>query len=297
MKLAYIKELINRYQLYIKISVSISILIVIFNIIDLTELVSVLFKIKVSTLTIIVSITVLSFINQALTWFFCLKISEDQKENMISIVKSHTIGIALRLFLPGGTGTFGKVFYVKQGNKRAAFYSIVVEKFFIIWSVWFFALWSVVILVPNGKVLFIILAILLSFLVIIIPRLLKRYITPSLYNKFFLLLPYLITTSLITRLFDFIQYYLLLKCVTEIDLSFINSSICVAIVCVANTIPITINGLGLRETIAALIFPSLGIPIEISIGVPLVIFFLNAIIPAIPGAVLIITSKRKKERN
>ena len=284
---------LKKYQIILKITVSACILTIIFRIVNVAESLTVFTRLDAGTILAVILLTTISFVNQAGTWFLCLRLNPTHSENFFSVCKSHTIGMSLRLFLPGGVGTFGKVLYVDQPNKKATFYSIITEKFFIIWSVCFFAFWSLTLLTPKVKILVIFFSVIFSLLPWFIPILLKKHLTAEIIKKYNKTVSKLITTSFFTRIFDFIQYYLVLNSLVNRHISFVQVAMFISIISVANTIPITINGLGLRESAAALLLPIIGVPKEIAVGASLFIFLLNAIIPAIPGAIFLCTAKKQ----
>ena len=102
------------------------------------------------------------------------------------------------------------------------------------------------------------------------------------------------TSQIIFEFLTFFQYYILLQFFINMNLSFYEVALCISLILVANTIPITFSGLGLRETASAFLLPKIGIPVEIAVGVSLIIFLFNAILPALPGILLIALYKKNK---
>ena len=339
---------INRLKSILKISISLILLIIIFKGIDVSSTIQMMLNIDKSLLLVLLSISILKFFTQAINWQFCLNMSdpENKKMSFINIIKTHMIGLALRFFMPGGYATFGKVFYINQTKKRTTF-SIMIEKFYIIWIIWFFALWMLVLFpsyIPNFNLvtplykenwrgLFLPIAIIVSIAPVVLPFIIKkiilllhtkmenttddnlpaenklrrlmiklydnlRNINPTYLSKnYFRELPKLLISQILFELLTFLQYFILLQHFMNISLSFFKVSFNISLTLIANTIPITFSGLGLREKFSALLLPQIGIPIETAVGASLIIFFLNAVIPALPGLIFIINYNKKPSKN
>lgn len=294
MKILYqkLKEKVEPFKNYIKIFISISILIIIFNKIDTKTTLSMLTSLSLPILIILLGISLFKFFTQATNWFYCLKINDDYKSSYANVLKTHMIGLALRFFMPGGHATFGKVFYVKHEKKKNIFFSIVLEKFFQSWIIWFFAVWALLFYQSSYRVIIIIAGLILTIIPFILPIIFRKHINHITQTNYFNALPKILSSQIIFETLTFIQYYLIIQFFVSTKISFLGLSTNIALILIANTIPITFSGLGLRETASALLLPRIGIPIETAVGASLIIFLFNAVIPAIPGALFIITHKK-----
>jgi uncharacterized membrane protein YbhN (UPF0104 family) len=165
------------------------------------------------------------------------------------------------------------------------------------WSVWFFALWSLFVIVPQlaWRVPIIITAIIVSLAPFFMPLILKKFLTFQIIENYYNTLPKVMTSEIILKLLTIIQYYVVLRYLVGPNLSFLDVFVYISVISIANAIPITVSGLGLRETASAWLLPKIGVPIEIAVGVPLLIFLFTAIIPAIPGIIFIFPSKRGED--
>jgi uncharacterized membrane protein YbhN (UPF0104 family) len=185
--------------------------------------------------------------------------------------------------MPGGYATFGKVIYVAPDRKKETFYSIVIEKFFLTWTVLFFASWSFIVFYQKWAISYVLIAIFISLLPFILPLLMRRYVSREILENYYRSVFFIIMTQLLYTIMTFIQYYILLSAFSEHSLSFMSVSLIISMILLANIIPITYSGLGLREAASALLLPTIGIPVEIAVGTSLIIFLINAVIPALPG--------------
>jgi hypothetical protein len=185
--------------------------------------------------------------------------------------------------MPGGHATFGKVFYINPDKRKETFYSILIEKFILTWVILFFATWANVIVFGKWLIPSVIFAIIISFLPFVAPLIFRRYVSIDFLENYYLSLPKILMSQVTFVILTFVQYYVLINSIGNINVSFINLSTTVALILVANIIPITFSGLGLRETASALLLPRLGVPVEVAVGASLIIFLFNAVVPAIPG--------------
>ena len=309
----YFISIISKHKNYFKIALSLIILTIILFKIDKREAVLMILNLNLPTLFLLLGISLLKFLTQAVNWYFCLtipisssmekdKVGNENNKSMkhpctfFTIIKTHMIGLALRFLLPGGHGTFGKILYLDPNQKKESFFSIVIEKFFLVWVILFFASWAFVIVKPLfPKIIFPIsffIAMLVTLCPFIIPALLKKHLSYIQKKKYYYALPKIIASQIIYEVLTFTQYFILLQYFTQMDLNFIDISALIAIILLANIIPITFSGIGLREAASALLLPQVGVAVEIAVGVSLLIFLFNAVIPAIPGMVFIVTHKK-----
>jgi len=280
------KLLFKKYQTYGKICLSVIILGIIFSKIEAQAVVKMVYQLTLFTFILLILITILKFFSQAYLWSCCLKINCNHQFSLKSILKTHLVGLALRFFLPGGYGTFGKAFYLDQ-DKKQTIISIFLEKFFGVWVIIFFALWSFLFTISRYLFLIRFLAIFVSILPFLLPLIFAKISTFSQRTAYYKVLIKIIITQIIYELLTFYQYYILFQAILGNLISFGKIAQTISFVLVANTIPITYSGLGIRETVSMYILPKVGIPAEAAVGASLLIFFLNSIVPALPGVMMI----------
>ena len=284
---------------YIKIFISIAILALIFYKIDTKETIAMIAQINLSTILLLFAISLIKFISQAFNWGLCLNIVKHHNYEPVNwkiILKTHIIGLILRLVVLGGLGAFGKIFFINR-DKKITTYSILIEKFFIIWIICFFAVWAVIYAPFVSKldiinsIGFLPLAFIISILPLFLPKFLKKTSVGYVKDSYIKTLPLLITSQIVFIVLTFVQYYVLLKYFVDFYFSFIDVAILVSFILVTNVIPITYSGLGLRESASVWLLPMIGVSPEIAVGTSLIIFFFNAVVPALPGLFFIIKKK------
>jgi len=297
--------LLKRYGTYIKIAISIVILYIIFSRIDARATFALFVQLRWYILLLVLSITVVKFISQVITWRLCLEIFSLADFPFKKVIQTHFIGLALRFFLPGGYATFGKAVYFPRENSKNTLFSVLLEKFFGIWVIIFFLAVAYMMnpamsvtlegnVTPPSTAAFVgrlllslggILVILFPFILILI---VKRFVSQEIIMRYITALPILLLCQIVYILLTATQYYVLLSAFTDLNLHFVKVSLPVAMILCANIIPITYSGLGLREAAAAFFLPKLGIAPEVAVGASLIIFFLNAVLPALPGVYYIV---------
>ena len=286
---------LSKYKVYFQIAISIIIIVFIFNIIDWKDSLSLILQLDLLIIGSILGLSVLKFFIQAINWYYCLKLSDSIDSNFRIALKTHTIAGALRFFLPGGFATFGKVFYIKTQRKMDTLFSIAIEKFYITWGIILFASFSLPLslyILYDKKMLYLfIITVIVAILPFVITKLFPKRITTEQrknYNKY---VPIFFVTQVIFIPLTLLQYFILLQFFVDYELSFFLVAMVISLIISADIIPITFSGLGLRETASMLLLPLINIPAEIAVATALIIFIFNAIIPAIPGIVLITFNK------
>jgi len=286
----------SRLIFVIKIVITLLILYFIFSKISVHQLLSNFKHIGISTLGMMLLSTALKYFIRFYNWGKYLKINPNYHPQKNEILQSTFIGTALQFLLPGGYGTFGKMYYV-ENEKGATIVSVTLEKFFLTWtnltaaafaSIFFFKHWPF-----YARVTLFGFMLILPFLLFFA----QNFLQHSKYERFLSYLkayknltPKIVILQCIYIFITFYQYYLILN--TFSSISFARIIISTPLVILANTIPISYSGLGLRETFALEVFSRYGIPSEVIITATLSVFFFNSVLPAIIGLGIIL--KRKK---
>ena len=102
--------------------------------------------------------------------------------------------------------------------------------------------------------------------------------------------PRIIALQCIYMFITFFQYHTIINQFAYI--TFNKIIISTPLVILANSIPISYSGLGLRETFALEVFSKYGIQSEVILTATLTVFFMNSVLPAIIGLVIILKQKR-----
>jgi uncharacterized membrane protein YbhN (UPF0104 family) len=232
--------------------------------------------------------TIIKFFLQIYLWKDSLAIVDNFDLSFKNIIKTHFIGLALRFFLPGGHATFGKIFYVNEEKRKQAFYAIIIEKFFTVWIILFFASWAVMFLYKKWIIFAMLLAIILIFCPFIMPIIFRRYIKYEVFDRCYTFIPRIYLVQIVFVLLTFFQYSIIINTFLENGVNLFDLSLIISIVLVANVIPITFNGLGLREIASVMFMPSIGISAELAVSSSLIIFIFNSVLPAFPGLIYMI---------
>ena len=288
----------KRVLFILKIAVTVTILWIIFSRINLVEVWKTATQINPTLFLMLIAISGLKIVTQSKNWEKCLKLSGSYKPEKGEILKSHFIGLALRFIIPGGHATFGKVFYVNQSKKATAF-SVGVERVLQTWSALLFGSWAAVFYYKDSSPL---LRLSIAGIVTITPllvffasRLLKKDRWKEYFTRFSNIIPYITSSQAIFVFLTVCQYYLLVEFFS--DISFATVLMGVPLILLANLIPITYAGLGLRETFSIHIFRSYGVPVEVAVTASLIVYFLNAVLPALIGSYLIFADNRRKKNS
>jgi len=268
---------------------SIVILYFILRKIHLREIVSNFEKIPISLIIYLILFMIIKSGFQLLNWYHFLKLNKKYKTNKSEIIKTFFIGNALKFALPGGYATFGKAFFLNN-NKKDSFLSVAFEKFIITWVNLLALLIGLYYYFADFSRIYGLLILGTFFIVPFLIPFLKKFYSKENHIAYFeqykSKISITISLQIIQKIITIYQYYLLLNFLGKI--TFIKNMIASFIVLGSNMIPMTISGLGLRESFAMNIYPKYGISAETAVSVSLIIFFINNIIPALPGLFFII---------
>jgi len=282
----------KRFSFYAKITITAFILYFVFRKIDLQSVAENIVKIPVWSMLVLLVTAAGKIYFQLSNWEKYLKLNPDYKPKRNEIAKSFFIGEALRFVVPGGYGTIGKMYFVNN-KKGATFVSVGIEKFLLIWAALFFA--SIAGLfyfdfATELKILVFGVVLSLPFLVPLIGKLFKHESVPLFTKGYSRILLPVIGRHAITMFLTITQYFLVIN--SFYSLSIPHTTVAVPLILAASIIPITISGLGLRETFAIEVLDKYGIIPEVAVACSLTIFAVNNIIPALIGAFFMVRHKK-----
>jgi uncharacterized membrane protein YbhN (UPF0104 family) len=198
---------------------------------------------------------------------------------------SHLSGFTFRLMLPASIGEVGKTFLL-PGTTKQRIFTFMIDIFFATGIMFFFFGISAWLLYPR---MWYMLAFCFIYLVLFwIYRLFKEntafkhYVPED--------VPYLkiavvnISLTLLSYMAYISQFWLLLR---PYAISwFTQAKVCFFILGVG-AIPLSFAGIGFREGAAHVALRPYGVPAEVAVGSTLLIFFINVIVPALTGVVLL----------
>ncbi len=283
----------KRILFFIKIVITATILFLILRKINFPVLLHNFSSIGFSTMILLILTTCVKLYTQYFNWGTLLKLNPDYKPKRAEILKSYFIGDALRFLIPGGYGTFGKIYFVNNLKKATAF-SIGIEKFFQIWINLFFASFASIFYFRNVnlflKLMLFLLILFAPFILYLFFKIIKKKKIRIYSKRYLKITPQIIGMQVLHNFITFFQYFLILK--SFITIGFMTVCIAVSLILVANIIPITYAGLGLRETFAIQVLSKFNISPEIAVAASLTIFFINLVLPAFVGLIFIIQSRK-----
>jgi|SRR5690554_4063185 len=287
----------KRILFFLKIILTIVILWFIFKRIDFQEVFRAALEIRSLIIVILLVITLLKFIIQLKNWEQCLKITAEYNPPRYEVLKSHFIGYALRFLIPGGHATFAKVYYVSN-KKKVTLFSIGIERFMLTWTNLWFAAWAGLFYFSQVSFMLRLAALVLITLIPLVvywsSRILKKAAWKAYFSQFIKLVPIITGRQAFFLLLTVMQYYLIISQFQEIGIFSVLVS--VPLILIANLIPITYAGLGLRESFAIHLFRTYSIEPAIAVTASLVIFVINSVLPALVGALFLLTAKGSSTR-
>lgn len=252
-------------------------------------------KISVSTLLFVFSITIINIIIQFFR-FKSMSVLLTKKPKPIELISSFLSGFTFKFLVPGGYGDLGKMIFIDD-EVKPRINIFLMEKISTLLLTLFL---GTICIATFFKIYLLFPLALIPLAVYIYFQKLKGF---SFLRKFFIQdidLQKRIFIHISYTIFMYItvaiQYYLLsndflqttdtfLQTITKISVFFLITVILLA----TNLLPLTIGGLGLRESVGFYLFPLVGMTEESGVVIPLVTFLLNSGIPAIFGVFILFT--------
>ncbi len=232
----------------------------------------------------IVGLAVLRHWGQYLGWQYSLQVNPLYELRRNEVFESYMIGQALRFAVPGSWGILGKVAFVSNSSKGAALISCFLERIYVTWSIFAFA--SLALLyIPQGIPgwvrwpLFAWLITLPVWLYFVLY--LNRHWT-KLRPNYLRYAPRITLLMIATTLLNLFQYWLMLH-LTQV-VSFWDVVKRMSLSHLSYSIPITVAGLGLKESFAISLLSKIGLQTESIASTSLAIFIINDVVPALIGA-------------
>ncbi len=271
-------------SMLLKISITVALFWWLFRQIHIKELLIFYHSIPINILLGVFVLGLLNITGQGLRFFYSVH-QLMPKFTLKQAVISHFSGFTLRLVLPGSIGEMGKTFLL-PGTTKQRIYTYLIDIFYSTGTHVFFFGISTYLLYPKMWYM-------LGFCVIYVVlfwiyRLFKKNTNFKNYIPEYV--PYLkigivnISLSILTTFIFILQYWVMLRSY-GISL-FDQGKVCFFILGVAS-IPVSFAGLGLRESAANITLQPFGIPSEVAIGSALFIFFVNVLLPALIGVILL----------
>ncbi len=276
----------------VKLGLSLLILWLIFRKVDLAEVITELGRIPVQVILLVFAITLMRQYLQYQNWRHALRLNPWFCAEEEQISRSYLIGIPLRFLLPGGHGSFAKVFFIDNSSKTASIAAVASEKLAQTWAILLFAAGSAFWIFPQWNLALKLLAlVVIALLPLILGGIVKWHRDLAvLRDGYRRNIPRMLAIQVAAVLLTMLQYYLLLNTMSAI--SFGETTLRMSIVQFSDTIPVTISGLGLRESFAMHFLETAGYAGGKAITATLALFFIQDVLTCIPGLGLLLMRKK-----
>jgi len=258
--------------------------------VDRESLVETLLSLGFYDLFIIVIISFLNLAIQINLWRVLIS-SHSHHYHLRDLLPSFFAGFAFRLMIPGGHAEITKIFLLR-GRKRGKAIAFGVEKSFqTVFKIILISL-AVPLVFPEYKLALWSFAFVVIIGIFLLPIALKKeWFTKhqekdvSYYKIFAISFLHSVPMFLIIAL----QYYYLLS--LSFEIKYFQTFIVTIFILGAGLVPISVSGLGVRENLAVFFLGQFDIPGYSAVAISLLVFFINAIIPAIIGVFVIVKRK------
>lgn len=284
--------LLKRLGYALKLILSVLITWLVFRKINLSEVWEGITAIPPGIALLILLISLIRHYLQYQNWWLALQMNPGFVAKRRDIQCSYLIGNFLRFLLPGGHGTFGKVFFIKNSSKTATAVAVTSERVAQTWSVFLFAALGASYYYLQWYAVY---KLLLLGLILAFPLLF--WIPVRLHPAFSEVregykrdLPIMLLIQICTNLLTMLQYWLLLGVMLRI--SYPETVLRMSLVQFSDTIPITISGLGLREGFAVHFLEDAGVSAKQAVTATLGLFVSQDIIPGLVGLPFFLMHKR-----
>ncbi|MDD4310729.1 MAG: lysylphosphatidylglycerol synthase domain-containing protein, partial [Candidatus Cloacimonetes bacterium] len=241
----------HKTLLYVlKLALSVFIMWRIARQIDFSTALKDILALPVSLVLVLICLSLLRHIIQYHNWLFALRINPGYQVNKKQVMISYLIGLPLRFALPGGHASIAKIFFVSNSSKMASFWSTTLERSFMTWACWSFASVSALLYYPYlplwlrwGLIAISTTLPLILYLILGMKQQWQAIQKPYLQQA-----PKMMSLQIANTLITYLQYWLILN--LFIPITWLNACIRMGLTQFSNSIPITIAGLGLRESFA-----------------------------------------------
>ncbi len=279
--------------LYIlKLSITIFILWKVFGRISLPDVLRSIVALPLWLIVALLAGSVLRHWAQLRNWRHALQINPGYSLNDAEILRSYLIGLPLRFLVPGGPASVAKVLWVQNTSRKASVFSFGAERAFMTWATWSFAIGAALFYYTGGLIY-----LLVALAVLIIPSPVWVWLLMGIRSKdrslkaaFALHAPQMCGLQVFASLLCFVQYWLLLLRFAPV--SFPGTLRLMGLTNFSNSIPITIAGLGLRESFAVHFLDTIGITASQAVSATLALFIIQDIIPALIGTGVLLGNRR-----
>lgn len=298
-----------RKEPLLKIGLTILLFIVLFVKINPSEVISILSSIHLSYFAIAISFVPLLYIIRTYKWSVLLDSIKIEK-SFVNLFKILIIGVFYGLLTPGKVGELGRAYHLNE-KKSVIIPTILMEKIIDIFILVLLCLLTVILFFIDYSAFWYILLILILSLILVMllltnkkiilllskPFKMERESIDIYIDKFSMLIKdkdAMSKATILTICYYLISYILAFFLLLSLDVNTLMVSTFPLIVLMGN-IPITISGLGLRESIATICFLLLGEKGAYGFSFSILLFFTITLLPGIFGYFFAISARNNED--
>jgi len=291
----------------IKLLVTALVVAVIIKKVDFSQIKSTFVHPNLFFLSLASILMLLNFGLKFLKWHYLLQTCSI-RETFIDASKSYLAGLAMGIVTPARAGEVGRALFLKNRERLKGSGVAIVDKIFDLIGIVLLSLCGAQIFISPGAYIFLLMFVVGGIVLLLFSgsfhTLLTRFLPGgslgSKVKQIFTVLDHLsarvvLTNLLITVVMFFVvllQCYFLVKTFHHPAVSFNSILFAYPLVIVANILPITIGGLGVREGVAVFTLSIFNIPGDVAVSATLYLFLINLVLPALLGALVIVGSNR-----
>ncbi len=285
---------------FLRISITVILLYLVIKIGNPEKIFEAITNIKIGYLLFAIGFTPFFILFRTIKWHYLLNLDSPIKYS--DSARSFLVGWGLALVTPSRVGELSRVFYLKNVNKLRISGLVIADKIFDLATIMLLSVLVIAVLVNSTVAITFAIASLIALI-----ALYNLDIVSSILFKLSSHLPFkdkineliksieilsgrrtptfCIAMSLMAFLTIFVQGYLTLISLGN-KISFVAVFFSLPIIILANALPITISGIGVREGASAVVLQNFGVPIEVAITFSFLLFVSNNLIPGIVGILL-----------
>lgn len=290
-----------KIPLWLKTIITIVLVYLIFKMIGSDKIINAISKVDVQYLLAALLLSPLIIVFGTEKWYQMTKKASDSLERKDACI-SFLGGMSLGLLTPGRIGEFSRVLFLR-GSKIELTGIAIVDKVIDVEVVLLIALYATAILFGTWAFLLTFMFTFLGIIFLYFPHKSTFLLTKIIHFRFIpfkkkldLLIQGINSTPhktislcilyrLLMTVIDVIQFYLLIM--AFIPTKVIYALIAYPLVMLTNILPITIGGIGVRESVSALILTKFNIPPECAVSASFLLFCVNTLLPGLIGSLFI----------
>ncbi len=280
--------------------VTVGVLYLVLKKVGLGEIIGALKRINVLWFGLAFLLMPLQLFLKVYKWWHLLKLNE-RSIKFGEAAKSLLGGIGIGIITPARVGEITRVLYLKSSQRLRLSGLVIIDKFFDLFIVIALAIGGLTLVFRYSINILLILLLILLFYFLFNPKgiknLLQRLtnylpfknkiseVVSSLNTLNWRVSGFLLFFTFLAFIVDFFQFYLLIFSFGDASLK--AAAFSFPLVILANILPATVGGLGVREAVSVITLSHFGVAKEVAVNASFSLFFINTLIPGIVGIFLI----------